>query len=215
MKHLSRYTLIAVVGFVTVIAAAALGTLSTQASAAAQTTSSKSAPVTVVNTPLPVSLDGSITGAVSISGTPNVVVTNLVRRVPYHFALSGSSLDGNWVGSDGRDSHTIPALSTLSINHVSCEANSSFESDHPLEVSLRIPSGMGGSYGLVAMTINALQHGTRRHWSGTTQAQAYLGRAEGPIAVNNTVELFGTIRDGDSDIFLQCYVAGELFQYGN
>ena len=118
-----------------------------------------------------------------------------------------TSTDG---GGNGRESHTIPSGSTLAIEHVVGNANTTHETDHPLRIYLTRPYGLGGTTTLVALTVNALQHGRKRFYNVTQETHAFLGALSGSLDTQETVTLLATIDESNVSAAVQCYVSGEL-----
>lgn len=204
MNRLNRYALSILGLSVTLAIIAGVNATPTQASG--------SAPVTVVNTPLPVagtinigsSTTLPVSGSVSITGTPTVAVSNLPTRVPYHFRLSGGFNGDGMTGDEV--SYTIPAGKIFEMQHVSCEANIEHETDNPLVLYLTAGSVPNQVF-LVSLQVPQLGGYKRAYWV-TQETHAFLG----PVANRNfgsTVNISASVWLGQAG-FAECYVSGEL-----
>jgi hypothetical protein len=162
--------------------------------------------VTIGNVPLPVQINNvplPVAGAVTVTGTPTVSVSNLPRKVPYHFRVT-VEFDGSGSSGDNR-THTIPEGKIFEMKYIACSANTGYENGNPLRLSLQGGSHMG------MVVINVPQRGGyNRDWAVSQPVHGFLGDV-GPLDVGSTVTLFATLHDiGDNFGIADCYISGDL-----
>lgn len=199
------------------LAAAALG-LVTSGSSAQGVSGSAGPTVTIANVPLPVVGEVSVVssgeplpitgevnitgasepvpvrGSVSIIGTPTVEIWP--QRIPYHFRLTSGSL-----------THAIPEGTMLDIRHVSCRANTAFETNAALGVVLT-SGAVPDQVTLLQLRIPQIGQSKRSYGAMQTTA-AYLG-----VVANRDfgreLTLGSFLDDSTIGFFIDCYIAGEL-----
>lgn len=180
------------------------------ASAAAAQGNRPSAPVTVTNSPLPVTLESplTVTGTLSLAGTPAQLI------------LQGSFEEGsvNLVENIlGPRSYTLPAgYSRLLVRHVSCRAITSPGQKVQifLDADYQLPS-VGGTMSLVELIPDNLIDGVLPQGRQVASAEIYafvgITTPGGPV-MGDTLRLSAQ-KDGNTGTGgVTCTVGGELFQ---
>ncbi len=164
-----------------------------------------SAPVTVVNTPLPVTgsiaIGSSTTLPVTISGTPDVQVTNLPTRTPYHFRLTAN------YGEDSAGttpSHTVPAGKIFEMQHVACRGGAPGESDGAMSVLL-LSGDSPNRAEVVALQVPQPGPGNR-DWYVTQETHVFIGPVSNHVFSSTVTLSVHFNQPGD----IECYIAGEL-----
>ena len=194
--------------FVSAATAAAVGLLTAAGAGLASAAGPNPNPiVTIGNVPLPVQINNvpvPVVGAVALSGTPTVSVSNLPRAIPYHFRIT-VQFDRTGAFGDNR-THTIPEGRIFEMKYIACSANTGYESGNPLRLTLE-----GGS-NMSLVVINVPQRGGyNRDWAVSRPVHAFLGQVSGGLDVGSTVTLWAGLHDiGDNFGNADCYVSGDL-----
>lgn len=181
------------------------------ASGAAAQGNKPSAPVTVTNTPLPVTLESplTVTGTLSLAGTPAQLI---LRGIFEEGSVNLADVD-----ILGPRSYTLPAgYSRLLVRHVSCRAITSPGQKVQifLDAEYQLPS-VGGTMNLIELIPDNVIDGVLPQGRQVAHAQiyAFVGiTTPGGPAMGDTLRLSAQ-KDGNTGTGgVTCTVGGELFQ---